>query len=570
MNTDYSPNRPRNPPQTCKAIKSQLFKPSKQSPSKKISPANAQKNCYEKTCCGHLTRTHFNSFLLDLQTEIKKIDGSITLSFDEKSVLSSVLLAVRQSVDYIFLVQNSFSHTDRADLENFKSNLKIQEAKLKNEAEKLKITARHLEQYDLMLKNKEEQVKSEEKKYALKLDSLKQEDLLNEELKLRCIQLEQEVRLLKRQKISVKEGAEESFLADLETLRKENQKLKEILYSKNSLDSLDNQRTVDQLMLNKEKYKLEHVKLELAQLKLTIEKEKSKIRPNETLHLEDSINLSATSEKNVNFKAQELDYRECLLIQSEKELKKSIELIQEQIEIYSKELEKKESELEELVNQIRVREKVVNKKFLDLKLIEESLIVSKSEIDEFNTLVLPSFEDYSQAVSQLLADLYSKKQEILDLAEKLYKLEETLEIQETCINEELEINKNEQELMIDQLKEKEEYLERLEKQLLDKETNLNEEFNERITVISEELEEKLKSVKEKEKELEEMRDKLEYDRNENEKIAIKLKMTHLEMENSKIKQMEKFRVKKERLKELKEKWEEQLKAGNKGIEDKKV
>lgn len=570
MNFEYSPNRSKNMPQTCKGHKSQSFKPSKLSPSKKISPAASQKNCYEKSCCGHMTRAHFNSFLLDLQTEIKKIDGTVPLSFDEKTVLNAVLYAVRQSVDYILLVQSSFTHTDRADLENFKSNLKIQEAKLKNEAEKLKITAKHLEQYDLMLKSKEEQVKNEERKYAVKLDSLKQEDLLNEELKLKCIQLEQEVRLLKRQKISVKESFDESLLSEIDTLKNENLKLKEILYNKNSLNTLDSQRTADQLMLNKEKYKLEHVKLELAELKLTIEKEKSKLKVGESGLTEDLGNVSMVSEKSTSLKVQELDYRECLLIQSEKELKKSIESVQEHIEEYNKELEIKEKLFEEQNFRIQAKEKIVKQKLVDLKLIEESLISSKCEIDEFNTLVLPSFEDYSQAVSQLLADLYSKKQEVLDLLEKLYKLEETLEIQESCMHEELENNKNEQSLVIDQLQEKEKNLEKLEKQLLDKEENLNKEFNERITMISRELEEKLKSVKEKETELEEMREKLESEKNENEKIAIRLKMTHLELENNKIKQLEKFRIKKEKLRQLKEKWEDQLKTQNKGLEEKKI
>ena len=125
MNTDCSPNRLKTAPQTCKASKTQSFRTTKFSPNKKSSPASSQKNCYEKSCCGHMTRAHFNSFLIDLQNEIKRIDRTISISFDEKTVLSTILSAVRQSVDYILLVQNDFSYSDRADLENFKSNLKM-------------------------------------------------------------------------------------------------------------------------------------------------------------------------------------------------------------------------------------------------------------------------------------------------------------------------------------------------------------------------------------------------------------------------------------------------------------
>jgi hypothetical protein len=603
MNPDTSPSRVKNLPQTCKALKTSSFKSSsKFSPSKKMSPAATQKNCYEKSCCGHVSRSHYNSFLVDLHSEIKKIDGSIPVSFDEKTVLSSVLSSVKQAVDYILLVQSKFSHTDWADLENFKSNLKLQEAKLKNESEKLKITARHLEQYDSMLKSKEEQMKNEEKKCVAKMDLLKQEDLFNEELKLKNIQLEQEVRLLKKQKVSAKDVLEGAYITEIESLKKENLKLKEILYNKNNLEALDSQRTLDQLMLNKEKYKLEHVKLELEQMKLTIENEKKKINlegrystdtkenleNNEVstarLHVKPIKNRKESSdwkdldseaqsnnseiEKSSLMKSQELDYRECLLIQSEKELSRSVFQIKEQIEAYNQELEIKEKNLEDQAASLLAREKNLNDKIIDLKLAEESLNVSKAEIDEISSSVLPSFEAYSQAVSQLLADLYLKKQELSEMLEKVYKLQENIEIQESVLQEEQNLLSENFQKEMEKVKEREErVLEREEKirvvedLVRNKEEQLGNEINENIMKVSLELQEKLKSVQDKEMEIERIKEALDVERAGNEKIAVRLKMTHLEMENNRIKQMEKFRIKKEKLRELKEKLEG--KSGNK-------
>ena len=582
MNPDISPQRSKNPPKTCKAINSQSLKSSKFSPSKKMSPAAFQKNCYEKSCCGHVSRSHFKSFLIDLQNEIKRIDGSISVSSDEKTVLNSVLSSVKQAVDYIFLVQGKFSHTDWADLENFKSNLKLQEAKLKNENEKLKITAKHLEQFDLMLRSKEEQVRSEEKKYLQKLDLLKQEDLFNEELKLKCVHLEQEVRLLKSQKVSNKDIVESSYITEIENLKRENIKLRGILCDKNSLNSLDSQRTVDQLALTKEKHKLGNLKLELNQLKLVIEKEKNRVgsqsgddmegkgKNNEEVreHKRSSRNSEyaesnfSENDKNHSMRSQEIDYRECLLFQSEKELQKYVLQIKESIEAYSQELEIKEKSIEEQSSKNLETEKMLEQKLINLKLIEESLSLSKLEIDEINSSILPSFESYSQAVSQLLADLYLKKQELNEMLEKVSIMLENLEMREVCIQEEAEEFKENFEARIQEVMEKELKLEETrveievyEQSLIEKEEKLGLEINEKIMVVGKELEEGLKHVKEREKEIERIKEELEAQRSENEKIAVRLKMTHLELENNRIKQMEKFRLKKEKLRELKGKVE---------------
>ena len=580
MNPDNSPHRSKNPPQTCRANKSQSFKSSKFSPSKKMSPAGTQKNCYEKSCCGHTSRSHFNTFLIDLQNEIKRIEGSISVSFDEKTVLNAVLSSVRQAVDYILLVQSKFSHTDWADLENFKSNLKLQEAKLKNENEKLKITARHLDQYDSMLRSKEEQVKSEEKKYLHKLDLLKQEDLLNEELKLKCIQLEQEIRLLKKQKVSNKDIVESSYITEIENLKKENIKLKEILYNKNTLNHLDSQRTKDQLTLNKEKCKLENVKIELNQLKLAIEKEKNRVGTQncedvdgkgneevredrrESRNSEFAESINSESDRHHSIRSQDIDYRECLLIQSEKELQKSVLQIKESIQAYNEELEAKEKLIEEQSSSNLATTKMLQQKLINLKLIEESLNSSKLEIDEINSSVLPSFESYSQAVSQLLADLYSKKQELTEMLEKVNMLLENLEMQEVCFQEEAEKYKENFEDKIKEVMEKELKLEEkrveieeYEKSLNQREEKLGLEINEKIMVVGKELEEGLKNVRLREKEIERIKEELDAQRSENEKIAVKLKITHLELENNRIKQIEKLRIKKEKLRELKEKVE---------------
>ena len=197
--------------------------------------------------------------------------------------------------------------------------------------------------------------------------------------------------------------------------------------------------------------------------------------------------------------------------------------------------------------------KELNKKISELQLIESTLQSSKQEIDETTQVILPAFETYSQALSQLLADLYWKKQEIEGEIIKIEAIYEALSIQETCFEEEKKIIKEEYE-------EKFYAVQELEKNLKNRESELNKIVKEKITELSNELEEKLKKIQEKEQELNIIKEEVLKEKEENKNIAMMLKLTHLELENEKNIQHEKIRNKKDKLRILKQKLEEHLKA----------
>ena len=548
-------------------------------------PYNApstKKNIYIKNCCGHITKTHYHDFVVDLAKEVKKLDFNINLNLDEKTVFSKVLSAVKQSVEYILKAQEKVKDSDWVQLQNAKTDLMIREIDLKTEAEKIAITTKNLEQLELVLNNKNQKIKENENDLNKKLDFWQKENLESEELKGMCLKLEQEIRYLKTVIADKKNESNGSDTVDyvisseICALKAENSKLMKILASKSFESEFSTPGKKN--TLNIQKIHFEQEKLELARLKFNLEQEKSKfmihLLENEQTRIQDSRidqfgnvfegNSHQSSERasNSDFRVKELDYRECILSQNEKELEESIKLIKAQIEKYNEELEQREKILEEKNVKICEKEKNLNQKIIELKLIGNTLQQSKEEVFNINSNIIPALEDYSQALSQLLADLYSTKQEILANLEKLKDLIENFEDHQACIDEEAEISIAEYEEKSKDLEKREEILANKEKSMNDKEQKQN--FEEKIEEITKELKEKLDKVKIREQDLDKFKEKVNNEAAENERAAILLKLTHLELENEKTKFYEKIRIKKQKLKNLKEKYEEHLKI----VEDK--
>ncbi|OMJ92738.1 hypothetical protein SteCoe_4491 [Stentor coeruleus] len=576
---NVSPSRVRTTPQSSRTKCSQMFI----TPNKLINTKSMQHSCdskksyYEKSCCGHVTRTQYNNFLIDIQNEIKRLDSSVELNFDEKTVFAKVLSVIRQSVDYIMLIQSSLSNADWVDLENFKSSLKLQEAKLKNESEKIRITSRHLDQYDNLLKSKEEQLKNDEKILKSKLELLRQEDLYNEELKLKCIQLEQELRLLKKQKITENTMLETSLNSEIDCLKIENSKLKKIISNKSEIIYYDEESLTERMLMDKNKSNPETTKsaTEIRILNTENEEHNSKsqsidlgkltipdIESSDCPSRFSEASFGNKEDKYQNTEIENKNFEDKILIpyQNESELKSYLSEVLQSIEEYNQEVEIREKILREKSLELEEKENNLNKQIIDMKLIDNSISNSKTEILEFYSTVMPSFEEYSQALSQLLADLYMKKQEYTEYAEKAEKIIEDLESNVYYTKEESDYQTQEFENKILEIQEKQQSLIVYEKNLIDKEQSLNQNINEAIIKMTNELQLQLEKVQNKEKEVEHIKEKLENEKSENEKIAMMLKVAHLEFENNKIKENEKIRIKKEKLRILKAKLESNLKA----------
>lgn len=574
-----SPSRIRTTPQTSRTKCSQTFiTPNKLAGTKSMQHScDSKKKYYEKSCCGHITRTQYNNFLIDIQNEIKRLDNSVELNFDEKTVFAKVLSVIRQSVDYIMLIQSSLSNADWVDLENFKSNLKLQEAKLRNESEKIRITSRHLDQYDNLLRSKEDQLKNDEKVLKSKLDLLRQEDLYNEELKLKCIQLEQELRLLKKQKITENSMLETSLNSEIDCLKIENSKLKKIISNKPEINNYDEESITERMLIDKEKSNPETTKSATEQRILITENEIPRSKSHSldlgklAIHdIENSDCPSAYSEASFGNKQKKIPNTETenknlgdkipIPYQNESELISYLAEVFKSIEEYNQEIEIREKMLREKALELDEKEKKLNLQIIDMKLVDDSINNSKTEIVEFYSTVMPAFEEYSQALSQLLADLYMKKQEYTEYAEKAEKIIEGLESNAYYTKEETEIQNQEIENQILEIQEKQQSLVAYEKNLIEKEQSINQNINEAMIKMTNELQLQLVKVQNKEKEVDHIKEKLEAEKAENEKVAMMLKVTHLEFENSKIKENEKIRIKKEKLKILKAKLESNLKA----------
>lgn len=572
-----SPSRMRATPQSnCTKTSQSFISPSKAQNVKSLQNSfDLKKNCYEKSCCGHITRAHYNNFLIDIQNEIKRLDSSVELNFDEKIVFNKVLSVIRQSVDYIMLIQNKFTNMDWVDLENFKSNLKLQEAKLKNESEKIRITSKHLDQYDKILRTREEQLKNDEKDLKSKLEEIRQDDLYYEELKLKCIQQEQEIRMLKKQKLSESSLIESNLNSEFEYLKTENAKLK-LIISQKPTQSLDEKPLTDKMPFEKEKFKLEQVRFEVSQIKESIEKEKARMKA-QSLEIEklsmpepdaydNSLTLSDSSYYNNPDKQQDnetkskfLDIKESFSIQNESDLYNYLSKIRKGIEEYNKEAEIKEARLKDLIVKNEEKDKMLSQQILDLKQVHDNLRSSKMEIEEFYTSIMPSFEEYSQALSQLLADMYMKKQELTDNVVKAEKILGFLELN-GYIKEESVFSKQEYGIRISEMKNEHDDMSDYERNIKEKQEGRSKNMNEAIMKMTRELQNQLENIKRKEKEIDMIREQLETEKAENKKIAMMLKVTHLELENTKIKENEKIRIKKDKLKTLKMKLENHLKA----------
>ena len=449
----------------------------------------------------------------------------------------------------------------------------LKEAFIKNESDKLKITNKSLEQFDLLLRNKDENLRNEEKKLKEKMNLLIKEELDNEELKLKCIKYEQEIRMLKKQENN--EGNHQA-ISEIDLIISENEKLKDLLAEKPSEFSFIDQLLTEKKTLTGEKIKFEQEKLELAQEKYIFQQGKLKTKEknsendkaidddaeyyeNLNSNSYNSLGLATETHSKINFRIKELDYREIMLAQYEKEFNTSLFQVKEYIEMFNSELEEREMNLNNRENQIVLKEQRINERILELKQIECELESSQQEVADITQVIFPAFESYSQALSQLLADLYMKKQEIEGELSKFDDIFHNLSVQQTCIEEERMLAEEDYENKLNLINQKEKNVLEHENKNKEREQELSKILNEKITELSNDLEEKLRKIREKEYELEIIKTEVEKEREENTDVAKMLKITHLELENQKIKEYESIRNKKDKLRKLKQRLEEHLK-----------
>ncbi|OMJ76779.1 hypothetical protein SteCoe_23796 [Stentor coeruleus] len=371
--------------------------------------------------------------------------------------------------------------------------------------------------------------------------------------------------------------SESILISQIECLKAENLKLKHIISQKSLIRSYNEKTLTEHILLDKEKSKLEQVKQEVLLLKSTIEKERTKLK-NQSLeierfstsdpeNLECSITLSDISSTTKTFKIQdfeskikELDIRESNLVKKEAKLNRFLLEIKQSIEDYNKLFEAREAKLDMMIAENQEKESVLNKQIFDMKLVQDNIFSSKKEIDEFNNVIIPAFQEYNLGVNQLLSDLYAKKQELNIFVERTQKIIEKIE-PKVFVEKQIELLRLEYEKKVKDIDEKHSKLIIYEAKIKEKEKGLNET----VMRMTKELQEQLEKVKIKEKEVDFIRKKLEEEKLQNEKFAMMLKVTNLEFENKKNKENERIRAKKEKLKILKVKLGSYLK--NQEIKD---
>lgn len=357
--------------------------------------------------------------------------------------------------------------------------------------------------------------------------------------------------------------SESTLISQVELLKAENLKLKHIISQKSLIRSYNEKTLTEHILLDKEKSKLEQVKQEVLLLKSTIEKERAKLK-NQSLeierfstsdpeNLECSIILSDISSATKTFKIQDfeskikdLEVRESTLAKKEAKLNRFLLEIMQSIEDYNQLFEAREAKLNKMIAENQEKEMALNKQIFDMRLIQESIFSSKKEIDEFNTVILPAYQEYAQGINQLLSDLYAKKQELNAFIHRSQNIIEKIE-PKVFVEKQIELLRLEYEKKVKDIDDKHYKLIIYEAKIKEKEKGLNET----VMKMTKELQEQLEKVKKREKEVNVIREKLEEEKAHNEKVAMMLKVTNLEFENKKNKENDRIRAKKEKLKTLK-------------------
>ena len=435
----------------------------------------SDQNRYEKYCCGHTTRAKYFSFLIDLQKIVRKINLNLHISDDESQIFNSIKSSVQACVDRILLIEKKFNSEQIVDFNNFVSSLAMKEAKLKSEEEILKIGFKEVENIEKILLGKEERLRDEQEKINFMMKVLRTEQMEMEQIRIKCLKLQNEVDCYKLNEPKNTYWTEESSEGS--------GRRKNTIYHKVSKSPFSFPiATKDPKKVPKNLLKIECVF---------------------------SISLKRHKNKSISLKFQELELRECIINKTEQELKEYGQAIIKSINDYNKELESRESILKiDKINLEKAQKEQINKQ-IELKLVQDHLKNAKEDLQDI-LKVIPELEQCLKLILENSTDLRENSIQVFQIlsesTQTYYKVQESLS---TLNSSDL-----------------------LPAKHLSFSTQETIPTPEDIVSLSLELQQKLQLLQSKEKELEILKSEYSKGCEENESTFNILKILKLEFENS--------------------------------------
>lgn len=487
---------------------------SKPSPVKPSGQFPFQKR-YDKYCCGHITQALFTAFLSDLQKIAKKINCHISQSFDLKTVLTTIINSVQQTVDQILYLQRSLSPGPKG----------------------YSISIEDKTDLNLALIDKDEENKPTPRKFLLDKMRLSYND--RKVVNVSYLNPRTKANVIKDNYYPCKTESSEQDSPKPGPFSLVESGLKDMEYPGSAvMDSEDSRYACEGFDEVNEKISGNCV---MCQERRTTGTGLFEVFKGDSFGI---VPVERTQDL-INLKEQELKMRERLLKKEKNEFEKMLGKIRTQIETYNEEFEIREKYLEEENVKLCIKEKQLNQQLNNFKEIEEKLIVSKCELENIAEIFL-KFESYFDLINRILVQTFSQKHKLEELFESNSKYFHDLEKKEELIFQLLEKN-----------------------EIYTKENNIEEEFEinrvetvknsenvgemKRIIEMRKDLEEKLKILQAKEAEIDESRKEIQEANEENLKTVLVLRSIEMELNNRKLKSEGLLRRKIEKLKILKNK-----------------
>lgn len=212
---------------------------------------------------------------------------------------------------------------------------------------------------------------------------------------------------------------------------------------------------------------------------------------------------------------------------------KLMESLQEQIEVYNKEISTREQLLQEKEEQLLIDLSLVYKNFQRQEEIESSLKRTKDELNLINKEIVPELEDLYITFKSIIEETKTKAQIITNMCEKINQDSELIiEIKELTAEQQSRIDKQ-----IEEIHTKEKRLLEMSHSIEERQSNMSFTSDTRVDSLVGELEANLRALREKQ-------DDINREAEENSKTAEYLKKSIQEIEESKVFLMkEKMKIK---------------------------
>lgn len=396
-------------------------------------------------------------FIKLLEKEIKRLSPSLSLSLKSTDPLGQILEIVKIATDTLIEEKRTLEHEYTQLSREGSPRLFNEDSKeLKDSKTKILNAQKELSKIQGLLKAKEKRLEAKEQEILSQTSKLSEDrrmlDFEKSEHESKVQELEGNIRSF-QEKESTFTNSSEKFYQDRESLEKEkdtihilkqkieknyseSEKIKELtmladenlrkeqeifkverqMFEEKSNDLSLKQKYIDKTYteLEREKKIIEFEKRKILNEKDELTKIKQQISDDRLSWLEEQQETSKkTNESRMSEGKPSIDSSKS------RELAKMYEKLKAQIEIFNKETEDREIRINSQQQILRSDTEKISSNYANLSLIEQSLQRTKSEIIEFNKIILPQIEDMFKEKVSLFQTFAVRFSEVEGLEKKL-------------------------------------------------------------------------------------------------------------------------------------------------------